>query len=158
MGGVASFNGVCNVWAPPPNNSVKRTAFRGRLLRALGGRCRHFQFKGVGRSMQCNARTNITVAWGGAGAFVVAKLPGNLIVYSFGKRLRRRRSRKSVASANLTVSVGHIAFATFSAGASLRWAPRPASRHRRLTTRSSGRRSTAFVSPNVAAGAAYLGR
>ena len=24
------------MWAPPPNNSVKRTAFRGRLLRALG--------------------------------------------------------------------------------------------------------------------------
>jgi len=35
VGGVASFNGMCNVWAPPPNNSVKRTAFRGRLLRAL---------------------------------------------------------------------------------------------------------------------------
>jgi len=35
-GRLASFNGVCNVWAPPPNNSVKRTAFRGRLPRALG--------------------------------------------------------------------------------------------------------------------------
>jgi hypothetical protein len=46
--------------------------------------------------MQCNARTNINAAWGGAGAFGVASLPGNLIASGFGKYLRRRRSHESV--------------------------------------------------------------
>ena len=36
MDGVASFNAVCSVWEPPPNNSIKRTPFRRRLFRALG--------------------------------------------------------------------------------------------------------------------------
>jgi len=33
VGGVASFNGVGNVWAPPPNYSVNRT-----LTRCAGSR------------------------------------------------------------------------------------------------------------------------
>jgi hypothetical protein len=101
--------------------------------------------------MQRNARTNINAAWGGAGAFGVASLPGNLIVCGFGKCSRRRRSYKSVASAIFTVSVERVAFATFTARALLlRRAARPACGHRRLTTRSSGRAKK----PR----AAYLGR
>jgi hypothetical protein len=48
--------------------------------------------------MQRNARTNINAAWGGAGAFGVASLPGNLIACGFGKHLRRRRSQRAFAS------------------------------------------------------------
>lgn len=109
--------------------------------------------------MQRNARTNINAAWGGAGAFGVPSLPGNLIARGFGKHLRRRRSHKSGASGNFTAGVECVAFATFTAQALLLcrvvW---PACGHRRLTTQSSGRRSNACVLANFAAGAAYFGR
>ena len=108
--------------------------------------------------MQCNARTNINAAWGGAGAFGVVKLAGNLIVRGFGKRSRRRRSQRAFASGSVFARAGDAVLVTLASRVSLRWAARPACGHRRLTTRSSGRRSTAFVFPNVAAGAAYLGR
>lgn len=108
--------------------------------------------------MQRNARTNINAAWGGSGAFSVAELPGNLIVRGFGKCSRRRRSQRAFASGSVFARAGCAAFATPVVRVSLCWVVWPVCWHRRLTSRSSGRRSTAFVFPNVAAGAAYLGR
>ena len=156
---VASFAGAVNVWAPPPNNSVKRTAFRGRLLRALGGRCKHFHFSWGRRNVQGVARISFTATVGGAGAFGFMRPPSRRVALGFARRLRRRRSHKSVASLSFAASIRRIAFATFTAwAASLRSPARLSWWHRRLTTRSSGRRSIAFVLPNVAAGAAYLKR
>ena len=99
--------------------------------------------------MQRAARTSVTAIAGGAGAFGFAVLPSRRVGFGLAKRLRRRRSHKSVAPANSTASIRRVAFATFTAwAASLCSTACATCVHRRLTTRSSGPRSAA----------AYLGR
>jgi len=94
--------------------------------------------------MQRAARTSVTAIAGGAGAFGFAVLPSRRVAFGFAKRLRRRRSHKSIASANPAASIGRFAFATFTAwAASLRSAVRATCGHRRLTTHSSGRAARA---------------
>src|SRR6185312_2446738 len=125
--------GAVNVRAPPPNNSVKRTAFRGRLLRALGVGVGNFQFRVAHRNMQRIAQASTRATSVGIGAVVARAACGKVLGASFG------------VAANFAFN----AFASFTAQASsLRSPARPAWWHRRLTTQSSGRRS----------GAAYFGR
>jgi len=94
--------------------------------------------------VQCVARISFTAIAGGAGAFGFTRPPSRRVACSFAERLRRRRSHKSVASANLTAGIGRVAFATFTArAASLCLASRPTCGHRRLTIHSSGRATRA---------------
>ena len=128
VGGVASFNGTYNVWAPPPNNSVKRTAFRGRLPRALEGGVALFISGVVRRNMQRMARTSTRTASAGIGAAVARTACGGI----------------TCASVSTVASTRRVAFATLTAlAASLCFASRPTCGHRRLTTHSSGRAARA---------------
>jgi len=93
--------------------------------------------------MQRMARTSTRAASAGIGASVARTACGSILG----------------ASASCVVSTRFLASATFKASvSSLRSAQRRACGHRRLTIRSSGRRSIACVLPNGAAGAAYLKR
>jgi len=94
--------------------------------------------------VQCVARISVTAIADGVGAFGFARPPGLWADSSFVERSRRRRSHKSIASANLTASIGRVAFATFTAwAASLRSTVCATCGHRRLTTHSSGRAARA---------------
>jgi len=95
------------------------------------------------RNMQRMARTSTRAASAGISAAVAHTACDSI----------------SGASASGVADARFLAFAMFKASApSLRWAQRQAWGHRRLTIRSSGRRSIACVLPNGAAGAAYLKR
>jgi len=56
--------------------------------------------------VQCVARISVTAIADGVGAFGFARPPGLWADSSFVERSRRRRSHKSIASANLTASIG----------------------------------------------------